>query len=209
MTTIVLPASNEAKNIPELLESIPKKYKVVVVDDGSTDDTSELVKRLGYKCVSLGKNYGKGYACRIGAKHSDDIIIFMDSDQQMDASDIIKFEKAIKKYDIVAGVRNFSDIPLQRRIANIFARYMVNKITIQNFPDVLCGFRAVKKDVFMKLNLQKDEYEFESEMLIKAVEHNLKIGFINVSIDYTRGSRMKSGKSLKLAWYLLKYRFKN
>ena len=133
----------------------------------------------------------------------------MDSDQQMDASDIIKFEKAIKKYDIVAGVRNFSDIPLQRRIANIFARYMVNKITIQNFPDVLCGFRAVKKDVFMKLNLQKDEYEFESEMLIKAVEHNLKIGFINVSIDYTRGSRMKSGKSLKLAWYLLKYRFKN
>ncbi len=207
MATIIIPAYNEEPNIEKVLISIPKKYKVMVVDDGSRDRTAEIVENLGYKCIRLSENKGKGYACRIGAEHADSEIVFMDADAQFSSDDIPKFIEALNSYDIVIGER-IAGIPIQRRISNKFAIRFVNKISGQKLNDVLCGFRAIRKKKFFELELERDGYEFESEMIIKASRAGLKIGTVPVKVQYNEVRGMTVRKSIGLAFYLIKQRVK-
>ncbi|MBI5347075.1 MAG: glycosyltransferase family 2 protein [Candidatus Aenigmarchaeota archaeon] len=203
MATIVIPACNEAAKISKTLKHTPKKYNVIVVDDGSSDSTAKIVSGLGFECIQLKKNMGKGYACRIGAEHADSEIVFMDADAQFSANDIPKFIKTLKHYDIVLGER-IAGIPLQRRAANRLAAWLVSRITKRKFRDVLCGFRAIKKSRFFELELKRNGYEFESEMLIKAVRKGMNIGTVPVTVHYDRIKGMTVGKSIWLGIYLVK-----
>jgi glycosyltransferase involved in cell wall biosynthesis len=157
---------------------------------------------MGFKVIRLDKNYGKGKACKVGTKNSkSDICIFIDGDDQFDPRDIESLEKAIAGADIVIGQRYIEKIPVRRQITNRLARYAVKKITGKRFDDVLCGLRAVRKD---RLNVEelRDGYEFESDMIIKAVRNNLNIKTIHVNVSYKTGSRMPFIKGLKLSIYL-------
>lgn len=207
--SIILPAYNEAGNIRHVLERMPKKYNVIVVDDGSTDNTADITESMGFRVVRLSKNMGKGRACIEGVMNSkNEFNIFIDSDGQLDISEIPKFESALKEADIVIGQRRMKDIPIQRRISNIFARQMIYIITGRRYSDVLCGFRGVKKSAFQKLDMKKGNYYFESEMIIEASRKGMEIRTVDVSVDYTVGSRMSFAKSLQVAGWLLRLALK-
>ncbi len=203
--TVVIPAFNEEKTIIDVIKKIPKFCEVIVVDDGSTDLTYELVKKTKKKCIRLGKNMGKGFACMAGAKNArSNIIVFIDADGQHDPKEIINLLKEIEENDIVIGKRNFSKIPIQRKISNKFARFIISLACKKVIKDALCGLRVVKKEKLFSLGLEKDGYEFESEMLIKASKKGMKIKEVPVSVNYGAYSGMPLSKSLKLAFYIIR-----
>ncbi len=207
---VILPAYNEGKNISSVLSKI-SSCDVIVVDDGSTDNTTDITRSCGFEPLVLNKNSGKAVACMAGIENSSrDFNIFMDSDGQLNPEEIPIFVEALKGADIVIGERRMKDIPLQRRVANMFARRMVKMITGKKFNDVLCGFRGVRKGEFRKLKLKKSSYFFEAEMLIEASRKGLRIKTVPVSVSYKDassrriGSRMPLHKSMQIALWLMK-----
>jgi len=211
--SVVVPAKNEANNLPAVVKgirSVSKDYEILIVDDGSTDETSGVAKKLGCTCIRLNRNRGKGYACRVGAKHAaNEFIVFIDSDSQLNPGEIPKFVRALEQNDVVIGTRRMTVLPWQRRMANSFSKKMIRVATGQRFSDVLCGFRAVRKSKFLTLGLEKNRYEFESELLIKSALKRFKIAQIPVYVSYDVGSRMRFKESLKVSGYLFKQAVKN
>lgn len=204
--SIILPAYNEEKNIGSVIEKIKEtgKYEIIVVDDGSTDKTSDIARKYGCTILRLNKNMGKGYACSKGAKiASHPNLVFIDSDNQHDAAEIPKLLKELRSNDMILGTRSFNDIPFQRQLSNKFARNILSTAAKKRFSDVLCGFRAVKKQKFFGLGIRKHRYEFESEMLIKAAKSGLKIKEIPVSVRYGIGSSMPAHESAKVTAYII------
>jgi len=203
-TSVILPAYNEEKNIARVINNIPSSCEVIVVDDGSKDKTMEVAKRLGCNCIRLSKNYGKGYACRAGAKiASGKNIVFIDSDGQLDAREIPNMISALRKCDLAVGSRNTHDIPSQRIMSNNFARAVISAAAGRKLNDALCGFRAIRKSDFLSLGLKKYRYEIEAEMIIKAAKRGLRIKEVPISVRYDIGSQMPVKDSLKVASYIL------
>lgn len=203
-STIIIPVFNEEKNILDLLNKIPNEYDVIVVDDGSTDKTYEIIKKAKHRCIHLDENKGKGFACMTGAMESKtENIVFIDGDGQHDPREISKLIEELKENDIVIGKRSMERIPIHRNISNRFARKVISIACRKDIKDALCGLRAVKKSSLLKLKLEKNGYEFESEMLIKASRKGMKIKEVPVSVKYKIGSGMPISKSLKLAFYIV------
>ncbi len=203
--SIILPAYNEEKNIGSVIKKIPRGYEIIVVDDGSKDKTLEVAKQTGCTCVRLNRNIGKGYASKVGAKiASHENIVFMDSDGQLDAGEIPGLLSALRKCDLAVGTRKIGDIPSQRKISNSFAKFMVSRAAGKKLGDVLCGFRAMRKEDFMKLRLIKRRYEIEAEMIIKAVRNGMKIKEVPVSVLYGVGSSMPVKDSIRVTSYIMR-----
>jgi len=200
--TVVIPSHNEAKNLPNIIPKMPKGCEIIVVDDRSTDRTSRVAKGLGCKVARIEKNGGKGAACILGAKIAKhNKIIFIDGDGQHDPVHIKKFVRALDNNDIVLGRRTVESIPIHRRISNSFASFSIFLITKRWFSDVLCGFRGIRRDKFLELNLKEKGYEIESEMLIKSCHARLDIGEVDIGVKYFS----KKGMSLRASWRLAKY----
>ena len=209
--SIILPAYNEEKNIAQAIKSIKSAgdYEIIVVDDGSKDRTAEIARKHGVICLSLSKNMGKGYACSIGAKiASNENIVFIDSDNQLDAREIPNFLKELKTNDMVVGKRTFAEIPVHRRLSNSFARSVISAATGRKFSDALCGFRAIKRAKFFSLQINKKRYEFESEMIVRATRNKLRIKEIPVRVVYGTGSSMSVIESAKVAMFILTQLFR-
>ncbi len=205
--SVIIPAYNESERISSVLNSLKgKDYEGIVVDDGSTDGTDKIVSGAGFRCIRLEDNMGKGYACRKGiGEAGTNSIVILDADSQFDVSDIPRMVDGLKDYDMVIGARDMKCVPIQRRISNRFAAYVVNSVMGGRYGDVLCGFRAVRKDRFMELGMEKDLYEFESELVIKAARKGLSITTIPVGVRYFKGaSGIGIVNSMRIVFFIVK-----
>lgn len=210
--SIVIPVWNEKRNIGEVLKKIPRKYEVIVVDDGSEDNTKDVVKAFGFKPIVLERHSGKGKACLTGAENaSSDFIIFMDGDGQHDPKDIPNMVSMLKRCDLVIGTRDYFKIPLHRQLSNKMANEAVSIITGKQLNDVQCGFRGIRKSKLKQLLLGSRGYEFEIDMIVGAALKKMRICEVPINVFYKLpgtnekiGSRMTKGSSLKLASHLAK-----
>ncbi len=203
MASVIIPCHNEAMNIAQVLRSIRNNYEVIVVDDGSQDNTKDVVISMGHIPVMHRHNKGKSSACITGVRKSrSDVCVFMDGDGQLSAKDIPKITGALCDADIAVGERDYSQIPFARKISNRYAAMCVNYIAGTKFSDVLCGFRGVRKKSFKKISFEKNGYFFESEMIIRASQQGMKIKPVKVDVDYSVGSRMPVHKSMHIAAWL-------
>ena len=154
--TIVLPAKNEAKNILGVLQSINAlklDAEILVINDGSTDNTAELAKQEGARVISHPYSQGNGAAIKTGARNAQgEYIVFMDGDGQHNPMDIPEFIKKLDKgYDMVVGARNpKSQASLLRRIGNAFYNRFASIMTGHKIEDLTSGFRAVRANKFRK-----------------------------------------------------------
>ena len=152
--SIVLPAKNEAGAIGETINKIQVlnlAYEIIVVNDGSTDDTQIIASNAGAKVVSHPYSKGNGAAIKTGARAvTGDIIIFMDADGQHNPSDIpLLLEKIEEGYDLVVGARQKgSQASLGRGIANSLYNQLATFMTEHEVEDLTSGFRAVRTDKF-------------------------------------------------------------
>lgn len=152
--SVVLPAKNEAGGLPRTLEgvrSVMPEAELIVVDDGSSDDTPGLAAALGARVIRSPYSMGNGAAIKRGARAATgDVIVFMDADGQHDASCIPRLlQKLDEGYDMVVGARDWGgQAGVSRGLANTFYNWLASRMTGFAVKDLTSGFRAVRADKF-------------------------------------------------------------
>jgi len=152
--SIILPAKNEAPALAELLPRLraaQPEAEIIVVDDGSTDDTRAICGSLGVLCLSSPYSMGNGAAIKRGARAaSGDTLVFMDGDGQHDSADILRLlTKLDEGYDMVVGARDWgSQAGVGRGLANTLYNWLASRMTGHDVADLTSGFRAVRASKF-------------------------------------------------------------
>lgn len=152
--SIILPAKNEAPALRELLPRLRQARpgdEIIVVDDGSTDDTPALCATNGVRCLSSPYSMGNGAAIKRGARAAGgDTLVFMDADGQHDPAHIDRLLTRLEQgYDMVVGARDWSgQAGVGRGLANTLYNRLASWMTEHVVPDLTSGFRAVRADKF-------------------------------------------------------------
>ncbi|MFP4634102.1 MAG: glycosyltransferase family 2 protein [Candidatus Aenigmatarchaeota archaeon] len=196
-TAAVIPGYNEEETIGFVIRQTEKYVdEVIYVDDGSTDDTVEIAKKLGTTVITYGQNMGKGYALRVGfnaaLEKDHDVIVTLDSDGQHDPAHIPNFLEKIKDADIVIGSRysgHHYTIP-RNVLGNFGLNFITNILSYgpqgffrgQWLKDTQTGYRAFTHEALQKMNLKATEYAIESEMVYEAARNDLTVKEIPVRV---------------------------
>lgn len=154
--SIILPAKNEAKSLQillPLLKSIMRNSEIIVVNDGSTDNTVEICKENFVKVISHPYSMGNGAAIKTGARTAScELLLFMDADSQHKPEDIPRLLAKLEEgYDMVVGARDStSQAGLHRSLANGFYNRLSSWMVGQKIDDLTSGFRVVRAKKFRK-----------------------------------------------------------
>lgn len=181
---LVIPVYNEKEHVSGILKDALKTgFPVYVVDDGSVDESLEKIKNIKRRNLNVMHhkiNLGKGAAMKTGAiaafEDGADAVVFVDSDRQHKVEDLPKFVKALEKgNEIVFGTRNLSlGVPLIRYMGNKLASILVVLLFGIYVSDLICGFRAMSKKAFKKMDWESTGYSVETEMVVKTAKLGLK-----------------------------------
>lgn len=186
--TIVIPAKNEAETLPALLSAIQSKlpeFKVVVVDDGSTDDTAAICKKHGAKVISLPYSLGNGGAVKAGVRSvKTRRLVLMDGDGQHSPEDIPRLlERLDQGYDMVIGARGReSQANLGRATANTVYNRLAGWIVGRNIPDLTSGFRAADSQKFKEfLYLLPNGFSYPTTITMAFFRAGYSVEFVPIT----------------------------
>jgi len=190
LTTI--PCYNSEKFVERVVKDVMKYIKdILVVDDGSKDNSLNKIKKIkNIDYLVHKKNKGKGAALKTGfayaIKKRYDAVLTIDSDYQHKPYDIPKFLDVYDNYDIILGSRmhNTKNMPLRRVLANKISSYLTSKRCRQKITDSQSGYRLIKIEVLKDVNLKRNDYQMETEILLKAAEKGYKIGEVDIDTIY-------------------------
>ncbi|MBM3233805.1 glycosyltransferase family 2 protein [Candidatus Pacearchaeota archaeon] len=224
--SIIIPAYNEEKTIKEIIEKVKKvklpiKKEIVVIDDCSKDNTSEILKKIkGIKVVRHpgNKNLGKGRAIRTGLKNiTGDIVIVQDADLEYNPEDYNKLLEPIIKgrAEVVYGSRNLGKGKNEHSytsfyIGGVFLSKLANLLYRIKITDEATCYKMMKADIIKNLNLKCKRFEFCPEVTAKIAKKGIKI--LEIPIYYSprkmaEGKKIKWKDGVEAIWTLIKYRF--
>ena len=204
--SIVLPVFNEAENLEELqrelaaaLEKTGRSFEVILVDDGSTDSSWEVLRGLQkkdgrFKLIRLRRNFGQTAALSAGFDRArGDIIISLDADLQNDPNDIpLLIRKIEEGYDIVSGWRkNRKDRFLTRRVPSIMANRLISGLTGVRLHDYGCTLKAFRSEVIKNVKLYGELHRF-----IPAIASQLGVEIAEVGVNHRPRKHGKSKYSI-------------
>ncbi|MBI2662867.1 glycosyltransferase family 2 protein [Candidatus Woesearchaeota archaeon] len=201
----VIPAYNETKHIQNVVQETKRYVKnIVVVDDGSKDNTYDLAQETGVIVLKNIVNLGKGatlrtgcdYAIKLGAKK----IVVLDADAQHSPHKIPEFLKALDEYEIVFGYRELSEsMPFILRFGNWFISKTTKLLYHLNLYDTQCGYRSFTSEAYNKIRWDASDYGMESEMITKVGKHKLKyyqIPLQTIYLDRYKGTTVVDGAKI-------------
>lgn len=226
---IVMPAYNAAKTLKSTYEEIPSKFreKIILVDDGSNDDTVEIAKKLGIKVFTHPRNLGYGgnqKTCyREALKNDPDVVVMLHPDYQYDASLIEELVKPILegRYDFMFGSRIqgrksalAGGMPKLKYYINRIVCILENILLGVNFTEHFSGFRAYSGKLLKMIPYQyfSNDFVFDQQMVMSALNSNFRIGEIPIptryhekasSIQFIKGTKF----ILETFWTIILYRF--
>ena len=192
----IVPAYNAARFIEPVLTAISRYIpasNIIVVDDGSTDETARAARRSGVRIVRHETNRGKGAAIRTGADFirslpGIDAVVMLDADGQHDPGEIPRFAKEFMKEqaDLIIGDRmaEAGGMPAIRIFTNRLTSAIVSLRAGQRIPDSQNGYRLIRASLLARLELVTSRYEIESEMIIKACRAGGRTSSIPVRTIY-------------------------
>ena len=195
---VCIPAFNEGKVIDKVIKNCLKfSDKVVVCDDGSTDNTSEVADNAGVDVIRHEKNIGKGEALRslfkFAAHSKNDIIVTIDGDGQFLPEEIPKLVKGIEenKSDIVVGYRfdDTADMPDYRKFGNKMLDKMTNMVQELSVRDTQSGFRAYSKKVIEIIDFKMKGFGADAEILIDATKKGFRLTEEKITVIYDTGTK--------------------
>ena len=195
--SIIIPAYNEAQTIGDVVKATKRLYpgiELIVVNDGSTDDTAAIAEDAGAVVHSHPYNIGNGAAIKNGIRiASGDILVFMDGDGQHTPEDIGELLEYFPRFDMVVGARPKGiqaswGRALGNRIYNLLASY-VTKFPVQ---DLTSGFRAIKSDIARNfLYLLPNTYSYPTTLTLGVLRSGRSVKFISLNIQIRKQGKSK------------------
>ena len=194
----VIPAHNERRRIADVVRGVARHVKVMVVDDGSTDDTVAQARAAGATVIEQRPNQGKGAALRAGFRQAladgANAILTLDGDGQHDPAEIPAFLDAYRTEDgdppdLIVGRRNFRAMPPTRRLANELGRRAFSWAVGRDIPDNQSGFRLIGRSL-AEATLASDEagFEFEVEVITTCIRRRGRITWVPIRTIYAGGA---------------------
>ncbi len=220
---VVIPAYNEAKYLAQVVNGARSFVDyVIVVDDGSTDETPDIIRQLSanqltkkvialYHEVNLGKGAALKTGCEAAIYLKADIIITMDADNQHNPKIIPNFIAALQRerVDIVFGARQFnSRMPWSMILGNYFLSRIINRLFKMMVHDTQSGFRAFTIAAYRAMQWESRGYEAETEMIVRASEHQLRYQEIDIDTIYHdnyKGTTFLDG--IRIFWHIMRWKF--
>lgn len=193
MLSVVIPAYNEEKGIgkvldelKDILENNNKDYEIIVLDDGSTDNTAQVAKEKEVRLIQHPQNKGYGAALKNGIKHAEgEKILIIDADGTYPSKDIPRLLEHVDKYDMVVASRTGKDVNIQlyRKPAKWFLSNLANYLSETNIPDLNSGMRIFgKEDAQRFFNILPSGFSFTTTITLAYLSNDMSIKY--VPIDY-------------------------
>lgn len=187
----LIPAYEAASLVADVIRGARRHLPVLVVDDGSTDATSEVARRAGAEVIRQEPNAGKGAALKRGFRHAlvggYEAVVTLDADGQHDPSEIPTFLAAWRSGapDLVIGARDFDRMPPVRRVANTIGRWSLSRAAGRPIPDNQSGYRLVSRRLAGEM-LSSDEtgFEFEVEMVLVCLRLDWPMAWVPIRTLY-------------------------
>lgn len=222
-TYVVLPAYNEATRIQPVLESIAEKgYNMVIVNDGSTDNTLDVILQSKRKypnqihVFSLMINRGVGVATQTGfdavLKFNPKYVVSMDSDGQHSADDLDNVIKPLVtgEAQAVIGVRPLEDMPRSRNYANAIMNFLTKIFYRVDVSDSQTGFRAITREALDKITINATGYLISSEFIREINDNNIPFAEVPIQTIYTPETQAKGTNTtaaIKILLQMIRHQF--
>lgn len=188
------------------MKSLKKSYEVIFIDDGSTDDTLNIIRKLHkkdsrVKGIKLRGNFGKSIALQTGFDHAKgQIILTLDADLQDDPKEIPNFIKKLDEgFDLVSGWKKVRHDPLSKTFPSKIGNWLTRTLTRVKIHDLNCGFKAYRKEVTDNLHLYGELYKY---IPVLAEKQNFNVGEIIVSHRPRKFGKSKFGWERNIKGFL-------
>ncbi|MEO0070661.1 MAG: glycosyltransferase family 2 protein [candidate division WOR-3 bacterium] len=216
LLSVIVPVYNEENSVVNLLkrvQQVPVLKEIIVVDDGSTDRTPDLLSSIpGIKVITHPHNCGKGTAIRSGlANAQGDLVIIQDADLEYEPEDYPRLLAPFLKDNRVAAVfgsrfKGKGKFLLRSRLANIFLTFFTNALFGGKITDMETCYKVVRRNLFTGLNLSAQRFDIEPEITAKLLRSHRRI--IEVPINYharQEGKKIGFKDGISACWTLLKW----
>ncbi len=191
MIIALIPAYQEAGRIRAVVEAAAVHLPVIVVDDGSTDDTAAQAEIAGADVIRQVPNQGKGAALRAGFRRALDAgaeaVVTLDADGQHDADEIPSFlaRFAADRPELIVGKRSFAEMPPVRRLSNTLGGLVFSAAVGRHIPDNQSGYRLIGRGLMrVLLDSKESGFEFEVEMIARCIALGLPIAWVPIRTIY-------------------------
>ncbi len=225
--SIIVPAYNEADRIGSFLENLLnfsninlKDYEIIIVNDGSTDDTEDVIKKLiksrkYARLIGYSRNKGKGEAVKFGIFNSNgEKIIFIDADGSINPNLMTDMLKKLDEHEVVVGDRSLEESKVKTKVHRWFLGKVFNFMVIllfqTNIKDNLCGFKGFKRDVAKELfyDLTEKRWLFDVEIFYKIKRHKIRLCCMPIRWEYVGKSKVTFFDPFKMLLRLFVLRIK-
>jgi glycosyltransferase involved in cell wall biosynthesis len=222
--SVIIPIFNEATTIGKILDRVRATglaREIILVNDGSTDGTRDLLSTLddcdGIRIFHHEKNQGKGAAVQTGiAAATGDVILIQDADLEYDPRDYPAMLKPIEEglADVVYGSRFLGGprkaVMFWHMVANKLLTFETNLLYNTILSDMETGYKVFRREVLKGIHLRSRRFDFEPEFTAKILKRNVSVFEVPISFNprsYADGKKITLKDAITAAWSLLKYRF--
>ena len=195
--SVIIPAYNESKTIRQVIDNITGlsfDFEVIVVDDGSSDDTASIAKDAGATVYSHPYNIGNGAAVKTGIRNAGgEILVFIDADAQHDASDLGKILQYFPDYDMVVGSRSLSQhASWGRALGNKTYNWLASYVAKFSVEDLTSGFRGIKSHIARRfLYLLPNTYSYPTTLTLGLLRNGSSVKYIPINVHNRRTGKSK------------------
>ncbi|MDQ3935755.1 MAG: glycosyltransferase family 2 protein [Actinomycetota bacterium] len=225
LVTFVMPAYNEATNIEDVLQrvyALPLRSEVIAVDDGSTDNTPEILRKWseshGLLYVEHERNSGKGAAVRTGlARSTGEIVVIQDADMEYDPADVVDLVKPIVEgyADVVYGSRLTGGRPQRaymfwHLVGNRMLALLTNLLWNTTLTDMETGYKAFRGEIIRSFELYESDFRIEPEITSEVLRRKLRLYQIPIAYygrTHGEGKKISWRDGFPAVWTLLRLRF--